>query len=437
MKKTLILTAFAVFLTLAPSPAHAFDFGRLIDPACIFACGDDSLIPPPSEIFGNGSDQDTYNYSNSNNVTNSNNITNSNVNSDVNTTNNTPTYDYDDDYNGGSLGVSCYPYPSTANVDDTVIWRASPYGGNGNYHISWSGSNGLSGNGTNITKRYSSEGTKNASVTVTSGSRTVSRNCSPSVRVDDYDDNDYDDDYDYDDDRFSVSCSADMTYVSEGSRVTWRAYVSGGNGNYRYEWDGDEGLNGDNKSETITYDDSGVKRASVEVRSGGRTVNRSCSNSVTVGASYNYNQYPVATNIQIACYPDKTSARIGTPVTWSAEAVGGSGTISYSWIGTGGLSGNGYSAATAYETAGTKSATVTVTDAAGRTASKACGSTVYVQGAVTAKPVVDDSDDDSDNDYSAAALFSVENIPWGWVMVLVILVLLGAVTYLIFNRNKV
>ena len=398
----------------------------------------DAQLPIPG--FNSGSDQTTNNY------TNSNNITNSNVNSNINTNTNggTPVYVYDNDnYNNSPLGVSCYSTPTSASVGDTIIWRASPYGGNGNYHVTWSGTNGLSGNGTSVSKRYNSDGTKNASVTVTSGSRTISRNCNNSVDIYDYDDDNYNDDYDYDNDYdsyLSVSCSADATFAPAGTRVTWRAYVSGGNGNYRYDWDGDEGLNGSARTESIVYDNSGTKRASVEVRSGGRTVTRSCSNYVTVGIQNTYGYNTSTSGFQIACYPDKTSVRIGTPVTWAVEAVGGSGNYSYSWIGTNGLSGNNLSVMTTYGSAGTKSATVTVTDSNGRTASQACGSTVYVQGAssnggTTVK--TDNSNDDSENDYSAAALFSVKNIPWGWVMVLVILVLVGAVIYLIFNRNKV
>lgn len=436
MKKTILLTFIAFAgLVATPDRAHAcIKALGFLDPLCVIS--GDANIPLPG--FNTGSDQTTNNY------TNSNNITNSNVNSNVNTNTNggTPVYVYDNyNYNNSPLGVSCYSTPTSAGIGDSVIWRASPYGGNGNYYISWSGTNGLSGNGTSISKRYNSEGTKNASVTVTSGNRTVSQNCGNSVEIYDYDNNNYNDYYDYDyDSNLSVSCSADVTFAPVGTRVVWRAYVSGGNGSYRYDWDGDENLNGSSKSEAIEYDSTGVKRASVEVRSGNRRINRSCSNTVTVGVSNNYNyntQYN--TNFQIACYPDKTSARIGTPVTWAVEAVGGSGNYSYSWIGTNGLSGNSLSVMTTYGSAGTKSATVTVTDSNGRTASQACGSTVYVQGATqttgtTVKPA---ADDDSNNPYSAAALFSLKNIPWGWVIVLVFLVLFGTIVYLIATRNRI
>jgi hypothetical protein len=41
------------------------------------------------------------------------------------------------------------------------------------------------------------------------------------------------------------------------------------------------------------------------------------------------------------------------------------------------------------------------------------------------------------NGLSAAALFSLKNVPWGWVAILIILVLFATVVYLIFNRPKI
>ena len=40
------------------------------------------------------------------------------------------------------------------------------------------------------------------------------------------------------------------------------------------------------------------------------------------------------------------------------------------------------------------------------------------------------------NALSAASLFSLANIPWGWVSILVILLLFATVLYLIFNKSK-
>jgi Mg2+ and Co2+ transporter CorA len=34
-------------------------------------------------------------------------------------------------------------------------------------------------------------------------------------------------------------------------------------------------------------------------------------------------------------------------------------------------------------------------------------------------------------------LFSLQNIPWGWVAILIILVLFATVLYLLFNKEKI
>lgn len=433
MKKILILTVFALFVAISPIKAHAFDLGQLIDPLCLFACDDDN--------GGNTKIVNSYN-------------TNSNINSTVVTTNGgnnypgTPTYP-----SGGSqsqLGASCYATPTSGDVGDTIHWRSSTYGGTGDYYIEWSGSNGLSGYGTNITKVYNSAGSKYASITVRSGNQTITRNCSTNVIIrDDHDydyDYDYDDDYDYDEPLY-VSCRANTTRADVDEDVRWSADVDGGNGSYRYEWDGSESLDGSSRNVTISYDNPGIKSASVRVRSGNRSVTRSCSNSVTVtdynynynyNTNYNYNNN-VSSGIQIACYPDKTSARVGTPITWGVEATGGYGNYTYFWTGSEGLSSTQNSAVKIYSTTGSKNATVTVTSSNGQTATQVCGNSVTITSAssgTTVKPVPNDTNDDN-NDLSAAALFSLKNVPWGWVAVLIILILFGTVLYLIYNRNKI
>ncbi len=360
MKKTIILAILALAFIATPNHANAgFDFGRLIDPACFFACDNE-----PSVI----------------NNTNSNNV-NSNVNSPggvVNgaPTNNggTPNYNYNDNYTT-QLGVSCYPTTSRANVDDSVTWRASAYGGNGNYYITWSGTNGLDGTGSSISKRYSSGGTKSASVIVSSGGQTVTRNCS-SVEVYDYNDNyndrnyryDYDYDYDYNrnyrnrdyDYPLTVTCSANTTFAPVGTSVTWQAYVSGGNGSYRYNWYGSDDIRGTSRSLDIRYNGAGTKTASVTVRSGTQNVTQLCSNSVLVG---------IPTGVYTNPYPT-------TPV-YTAPVI------------------------------------------------------KYV------KEPVKVVEKESKTVTTISSLFSLENVPWGWVAVLVILILFFTVIYLVYNKNKI
>ncbi len=166
--------------------------------------------------------------------------------------------------------------------------------------------------------------------------------------------------------------------------------------------------------------------------------------------NYNYNQnyvYSPATagGLQIACFPDKVSAKVGASVTWAIEAIGGNGNFTYAWTGSEGLSSNQSSVITTYGTTGQKSATVTVTSSNGQTITQACGSKVNITSAYVAPRPTNNNYQNpqinnqyqQDNSLSAASLFSLKNVPWGWVAVLVILVLMFTVMYLIFNRNKI
>lgn len=427
MKKTLFIIAFAiVFVAVVPSKVEA---------GCLLFCKKKKVTEVTKIVIGS-------NVNSPNSTVVNNNTASAYV--DKNTT----SYDYDD--YSRTLGASCYSNPTTGDVGDTIYWSASVYGGNGDYNISWSGTNGLDGDGSRITKRYNSPGTKNASIKVRSGNQTITRNCN-SVVIYDYD-NRYNDNndyyYNYNDDYYRntpllVSCSVNTNFAQVGSSVTWQSYVSGGNGNYRYTWDGSDYLRGTSRNVSVSYNSNGLKTASVTVRSDGQTVTQSCSNSVNIGTSnnqYNNNQFNNSNSgLQTACYPDKTTARIGTPVTWYAEAVGGSGNYTYTWSGTDALYGSQASTLKTYGSAGTKVGSVTITASNGQSTVQSCSGSVYIQGdTVTSTSKVSVNDNNSNNGaLTAASLFSLSNVPWGWVVVLVIMLLVATIIYLVINKNKI
>lgn len=445
----LMLSAFAI----VPAQAQAFDAGRIIDPLCLFACDD-----TPQQVT----------YTNSNN-------TNSNVNSPGatinagNRTNTTPTpapviayttpvYNYDYNYypypqqnNYGPLQVSCYPMPLSARTGDSVSWVASAYGGNNAYYYTWTGTDGLSGYGSSVSKIYYSSGYKSASVTVTSNGQTVSKNCDGTVNVSGnyYYDNNYNYNYyPYNYNYYSplsVTCNAGNAYANTGNTITWNAYPSGGNGSYSYSWTGTDNLYGSNQSIYRAYTYPGLKTASVTVYSNGQSITQYCGSVNVGGYGYNYNNYNSNNNgLDVACYVDPTTARVNQPVTWRAEVTGGIAPYTYSWTGSDGLSGNDNVSLKYYSTTGNKSAIVTVKSADGITATRACTNSLTIRSATVApaaptQPVVQPPVEkpQADNGLSAAALFSLKNVPWGWVAILVILVLFATVVYLIFNRPKI
>ncbi|HEY9583643.1 MAG TPA: hypothetical protein VJI66_01605 [Candidatus Paceibacterota bacterium] len=352
MKKIIILSVFAILFTFTfPAKTYALFLDDFYGPHCLFT------------------DCDSYERSRTRNVTNNttNNTNSNNVNSNINSNisyNNTPNYNYDD-YDYDNLSASCYSNPTTGEVGDRIYWRSSVHGGDGNYNITWSGTNGLDGNGDSVTKRYTTPGTKNASITVRSAGQTISRNCNSVQIYDDYDD-DYYNDYDYDDDYYdnnlSVSCSVNTSFAPAGTRVVWDAQVYGGIGSYRYEWTGTDNFRGYSRSQDFSYTSPGPKYASVTVHSGNRRMTRQCSNFVTVGVPIYTPQYPT--------YPTYTAPIVKKAVVKQVE-------------------------------------------------------------------VKKEVKEDENKEMSASSVFSLNNVPWGWVAVLIIIVLLATVIYLIFNRNKI
>jgi len=245
-------------------------------------------------------------------------------------------------------------------------------------------------------------------------------------------------------------------YNNNSNSVTWTAYASGGNGNYSYSWSGSDGLYGTGQSVYFNYTYAGTKTAYVTVYSNGQSITQSCTGYVQ-GTQYvapivYQNPYPVnyvvQNNLDIGCYVDPINAKVNQPVTWSAEVTGGMAPYNYSWSGSDDLGGSQSSVTKFYNTSGSKSAIVTVTSADGKTGTRACSNSLAIEKtssnyasrdskpnvgyAPIVKPVAPNN-----ADQTAAAMFSLSNIPWGWVAILVILVLFVTVTYLLFNRQKI
>lgn len=283
----------------------------------------------------------------------------------------------------------------------------------------------------------------------------------------------------------SVSCSANATYLNNSGAITWSARASGGNGNYSYVWSGTDGLYGSGQSVYFNYINPGTKYASVTVYSDGQTVTQGCSNTVNVVNTY-YDPYPTTyqqqiypayavgnsnKGLDIGCYVDPTNAKVNQPVTWSAEVTGGMAPYTYSWTGSDGLTGSQSSIIKYYNTTGSKSAIVTVTSADGKSAVRACSNSLTIAGATTAAKVVykappkkevqrvdcctvelqkqnqsnnqnnnvvgDNQSNGQNYNQTASSLFSLSNVPWGWVAILIMLVLFFTVIYLLFNRTKI
>jgi len=365
-----------------------------------------------------------------------------------------------------SLYVSCYSQPLSTNTGNTVTWVSSVSGGTGSYSYSWSGSNGFMGSGSSVSTVYYNAGTYSAYLTVTSGGQSQSANCSNSVNV--YGNSYYNNTSVYSN-NLQVSCTSNVTSTLIGSIITWTASVYGGtgynNGYYNntptYSWSGTDGISGYGQSLSTSYNTLGYKTASVTVSLNGQTSTQICSNSVNItgyqNSYYGYNTNVITNNVvssnsnglDIGCYSDPITTSLNQPITWTVEVTGGVAPYTYTWSGSDGLTGSAITAIKYYSTYGEKNAIVSVTSADGKTGTRACSNTVNVPRPATVNSNTNTNTtnttnttnsvntNQSNNGQSAAALFSLQNVPWGWIAILIILILFATVMYLIFNRPKI
>lgn len=180
------------------------------------------------------------------------------------------------------LQVSCRPNTYSAVLNTQVGWSAVGTGGNGVYTYSWSGTDGLSGNANSVLQTYSTEGTKTASITVTSNGQTVTANCGSIYIYANQNYNNYG--------TLNGSCSANISNPRVGDTINWSAYAAGGNGIYTYSWNDSDGYSAVGQYLSRFYTTIGLKNMTLTISSNGQSIVRNCSvyvNANTVNPVYN------------------------------------------------------------------------------------------------------------------------------------------------------
>jgi hypothetical protein len=249
-----------------------------------------------------------------------------------------------------NLNVVCIANPSQVNIGGTVTYTSTVTGGGeAPYVYSWTGTDGLTGNTSSVSKTYTTAGSKLATVTVTSGNQTRTATCNSQVTQPQQPPVCTHECYP----NVGGYCEVSVSEANIGQTVTFTGYGQGGTNYYAYSWAGDEGLTGGTKSVSKTYSTAGTKSATVRITSNGQSVYKTCS--VVIKAPV-----VVVPDFNLYCIANPTQASLNQNVTYTAYPSGGSGSYSYSWTGTDNLYGNTSSIYKSYQTPGTKSATVTV-----------------------------------------------------------------------------
>lgn len=242
-----------------------------------------------------------------------------------------------------ALNGSCIGTPSQPRPGQTVTWTASASGGTGSYAYSWSGA--ASGTGETVTASYSTEGTKTANVTISSGGQNITRSCSVTVQPPPDETCD-----------IVVKSNVSTSWMIGGDGFT--SYLTGSGLDATYPPNAETHPQRYNDSFGITFSDL-ANYTKVHVT----PANQTCgSNNDPVTFEVRYDTVPPEEGDPICSGP--TSGAPGQGLTFGATEGSGTG---YTWSGGQNPSptGNGTSFTTSFSTTGAK--TITLTDSAGGT----------------------------------------------------------------------
>lgn len=166
------------------------------------------------------------------------------------------------------LSGNCKVNPSKGKIGDIFNFSATVSGGTGPYSYSWTGSEGLNKSTANFTKSYSSIGTKEAIVTITSGTASITKTCKVTIEQ-------------IDAPEFNGVCLVSPLTGKIGTVFNFSASATGGTGSYSYVWTGSDGISGSGPTITKSYNTAGVKQATATITSGTEIINRTCEVAVT------------------------------------------------------------------------------------------------------------------------------------------------------------
>lgn len=248
------------------------------------------------------------------------------------------------------LTGSCSASPNRTSINNTVTWEVFASGASGSYTYDWSGASLDGEHGKTETRSYGSTGTKTATVNIIStNGQSKSVSCSTVIEetVSDFD----------------VNCRVSDTRVEKGDSVTFTTDVDGGTSPYSYNWRGD--VNGNNRTVTVRFDESGTYRAEVTVRDNNDRERTDSCPSVVVGDEEEDDD-----DLEVSCKVSDTSIYTDDRVTFTADVDGGNSPYEYSWRGD--ISGDDRTESVRFNRDGRYEVRLTVEDDDGNRASDTC-----------------------------------------------------------------
>ncbi|MDO8510281.1 MAG: PKD domain-containing protein [bacterium] len=247
-----------------------------------------------------------------------------------------------------NLTGSCTISHSTAEIGETVTYTANASGGTGAFSYGWTGTDGLSGSSRIVNKSYGTAGTKSGTVTITSGSQSITRTCHVVIEEE------------------PMGCVDIIKETFDVDGDTLRPVAQ-----FTFKLDNDRTVRNDSNGRARFLNVSpGQHQVTEIIPDGWDNFNVTPANGqVTVPSGSlcatvvfkNRQESPPTPDFTASCTVNRSTASIDESVTYTANGSGGTGNYTYSWNGTDNLGGSSRSVSKSYGSAGTKSATVTVT----------------------------------------------------------------------------
>ena len=241
------------------------------------------------------------------------------------------------------LSVSASVLPSAGDVPATMSFTGTPAGGTSPYSYNWNFGDGTSATSQSPSHTYTAAGAYGATLAVTDATGAMATSNALPITVSP---------------ALSVSDSAGTSNGDAPLTVNFTSALNGGLAPYSYAWSFGDGGSSTIQSPSHTYTTAGTYNANLTVTDANGATARARALSISVNAllAATSNASPLAGDAPIT-------------VAFTGSGTGGTSPYNYSWAFGDGASSTAQNPSHSYVSAGSYSASLTVTDAAGHTAS--------------------------------------------------------------------